>query len=180
MRHGLTFIELNRAFSATLGNVLFPGALPQAASECRAFGANSDTIKDRLILSFGGSHQSARIRLYYRGNAYLLLSVQEILERIFIPRKTTKQEGNTTMKKLLLIALMAGGLAFVPAQRSEAQVSVGVGFGYPAYRYGYYNSYPYGYGYYRPYRYYGYSTGPSYYYGHRYNRHHRYHHYYRY
>ncbi len=80
------------------------------------------------------------------------------------------------MKKLLLIALMAGGLAFVPAQRSEAQVSVG--FGYPAYRYGYYNSYPYGY--YRPYRYYGYSTGPSYYYGHRYYRHHRYHHYYNY
>jgi hypothetical protein len=72
------------------------------------------------------------------------------------------------MKRLLLIALMAGGLAFVPAQRSDAQVSigiggVGVGFGYPAYRYGYY---PYGYGYYpygyyRPYRYYGYSTGPS-------------------
>ncbi len=56
------------------------------------------------------------------------------------------------MKRLLLIALMAGGLAFVPAQRSEAQVSVGIGFGYPAYRYGYYP-----YGYYRPYRYYGYS-----------------------
>jgi hypothetical protein len=65
---------------------------------------------------------------------------------------------------------MAGGLAFVPAQRSDAQVSVGIGgvgigFGYPGYRYGYYNSYPYGYsyypyGYYRPYRYYGYSTGP--------------------
>ena len=41
------------------------------------------------------------------------------------------------MKRLLLIALMAGGLAFVPAQRSDAQVSigiggVGVGFGYPA------------------------------------------------
>jgi hypothetical protein len=31
------------------------------------------------------------------------------------------------MKRLLLIALMAGGLAFVPAQRSDAQVSVGIG-----------------------------------------------------
>ncbi len=51
------------------------------------------------------------------------------------------------MKRLLLIALMAGGLAFVPVQRSAAQVSVGVGgvgigFGYPAYRYGYYNNGP--------------------------------------
>ena len=51
------------------------------------------------------------------------------------------------MKRVLLIALMACGLVFVPAQHSDAQVSVGiggvgVGFGYPAYRYGYY---PYGY-----------------------------------
>lgn len=86
------------------------------------------------------------------------------------------------MKRLLLIALMAGGLAFVPAQRSEAQVSVGVGFA-PSYGY---RSYPYGYGYNPygyPYRYYGYSSGPSYYWsnGHRVYRHHRYHHhYYRY
>ena len=46
------------------------------------------------------------------------------------------------MKKFLLIALMACGLAFVPVQRSDAQVSVGVGFGYPSYGYSYY---PYGY-----------------------------------
>jgi|HubBroStandDraft_6_1064221.scaffolds.fasta_scaffold1828129_1 hypothetical protein len=46
------------------------------------------------------------------------------------------------MKRLLLIALMAGGMAFVPAQRSDAQVSVGIGFGYPSYGYRYY---PYGY-----------------------------------
>ena len=78
------------------------------------------------------------------------------------------------MKKLLLIALMASGLAFVPVQRSDAQVSVGIGVGYP----GYYGYYPYGY--YRPYPYYGYYSGPSYYWynGHRYYRHHR-HHYYR-
>ena len=68
------------------------------------------------------------------------------------------------MKKLLLIALVAGGLTFTAAPRSEAQVffSFGVGPGY----YGYY---PYGYYYpdryyYRPYYWYG---------GHRYYRHHR-------
>ena len=78
------------------------------------------------------------------------------------------------MKKLLLIALVAGGLAFVPAQRSDAGVSVGIGVGFP----GYYGYYPYSY-YYRPYPYYYYG-GPSFYWsgGHRYYRHHR-HHYYR-
>jgi hypothetical protein len=82
------------------------------------------------------------------------------------------------MKRLLLIALMAGGLSFAAAQRSDAQVffSIGVGPGY----YGGYH--PYGYypyrSYYRPY--YGYSYYRPYWYGgHRYNRHyrhHRYHH----
>ena len=85
------------------------------------------------------------------------------------------------MKKLLLIALVAGGLAFVPAQRSDAGVSVGIGVGFP----GYYGYYPYGYygpyygSYYRPYPYYG---GSSFYWygGHRYYRHHRHHYYHRY
>ncbi len=82
-------------------------------------------------------------------------------------------------KRLLLIALVAGGLAFVPAQRSDAGVSFGIGFGGPV---GYYGYYPYGYypyRYYRPYPYYGYYE-PSYYSygGDRYYRHHR-HHYYR-
>ena len=59
---------------------------------------------------------------------------------------------------------MAGGLAFVPAQRSDAQVSVGIGVGYPAYGYSYYGYPGYGngyypYRYYRPYRYYGYYNG---------------------
>jgi hypothetical protein len=82
-------------------------------------------------------------------------------------------------KKLLLIGLVAGLLAFVPAQRSDAGVSVGVGIGFPGYYpYGYY--YPYRY--YRPYPYYGYYYRPYYGYGgHRYYyRHHRYHHQYRY
>jgi hypothetical protein len=95
-------------------------------------------------------------------------------------------KGENRMKKLLLIALAAMGLLLVPVQRSDAQITigvggVGVGFGYPGYRYGYYpyasGYYPYGY--YRPYSYY---SGPTYYWsnGHRYYRHHRHHHYYRY
>ncbi len=62
------------------------------------------------------------------------------------------------MKKLLLIVLVAGGLTFAAAPRSDARVFVSIGIG-PGY-YGYY---------YRPYYWYG---------GHRYYRHHhhRYHH----
>ena len=96
-------------------------------------------------------------------------------------------ERGKKMKKLLFIALVATGLLLVPVQRSDAQVTVGVGgvgigFGYPGYRYGYYGSGYYPYGYYRPYPYYSYYSGPSYYWsnGHRYYRHHRHHHYYRY
>ena len=82
------------------------------------------------------------------------------------------------MKKLLLIGLVAGVLAFVPAQRSDAQVNFSVGFGA-----GYYGYYPYGYyypyRYYRPYPYYGYYRPYYGYGGHRYYyRHHR-HRYYR-
>ena len=90
------------------------------------------------------------------------------------------------MKKLLLIALVASGLAFVPVQRSDAQIFiglpgiVGIGFGpgpyyrYPYYGYGYY---PHGY-YYRSYPYYGYYGGGSYYWshGHRAYYHHHYYH----
>ena len=92
------------------------------------------------------------------------------------------------MKKLLLIALMVSGLVFVPMQRSDAQITVGIGgigvgspggyYGYPGYGYSNYSNYPYGYS--RPYHG-GYYGGPSYYRsgGHRvYSRHHR-HHYYR-
>ena len=75
------------------------------------------------------------------------------------------------MKKLLLIVLVAAGLTFAAAPRSDAQVffSIGIGPGYYGYYpYGYYRPY-YGYSYYRPYYWYG---------GHRYYRHHhhRYHH----
>lgn len=51
------------------------------------------------------------------------------------------------MKKLLLIALVAGGLMFTGAPRSDAGVSIGIGFGFPvAYPY----AYPYPYGFYGP------------------------------
>jgi hypothetical protein len=80
-------------------------------------------------------------------------------------------------KRVLLIALVASGLAFASSPSSDAQISVGIGpvgigvggyYGYP--------------GYYRPYPYYGYYAGPSYYWygGHRYYRHHRHHYYYGY
>ena len=108
-----------------------------------------------------------------------------------IPRGTNKRKINTRetpMKKLLLLSLVAIGLALVPAKQADAQVSVGVGgvgvgFGYPAYRYSYYG-YPGYYGYY-PYSYYGgypyyrtyyYSGRPYYYSGHRVYRHHKHHH----
>ena len=77
-------------------------------------------------------------------------------------------------KRLLLIGSVAGLLAFVPAQRSEAGVSVGIGIGFPGY-YGYYPAY-YPYGYYYPYRYY---RPYNWYGGHHYYRHHRYHRHYR-
>jgi len=94
------------------------------------------------------------------------------------------------MKKLLLIGLAVSGLAFVPGQRADAQVTVGVpgvglSFGFPGGYYAYptrYNYYPYGY-YRRPY--YNYSQPYSYYYsgnryrwyngGRTYHRHHRHH-----
>ncbi len=83
------------------------------------------------------------------------------------------------MKKLLLVAVVAGGLMVAGTTRSDAQVYFSIGFG-PGY-YGYYpygNYYPYRYysrpyyrSYYRPYYRYG---------GHRYYRnHHRHPYYYR-
>ncbi len=138
---------------------------------------------------FGTARLSASDSIH-RGRR-IFYGVEEILSRSFHPSQNNKQERENQMKKLLLIALVVSGLAFVPAQRSDAQVSVGIGgvgigFGYPGYRYSYYGypGYGYGYypyGYYRPYPYYGYYTGSSHYWynGHRVYRHHR-HHYYRY
>ena len=84
------------------------------------------------------------------------------------------------MKKLLLITLVAGGLAFASAPRSDAQVYI---FGWI--RAGLLRVLPVP-GYYYPYRYYqpsyqGCCSRPyNWSGGHRYYRHHRYHHNYRY
>ena len=71
-------------------------------------------------------------------------------------------------KRLLLIGLVASGFAFASAQRSDAGVSFGIGFGPGYYGYGYPGYYGYGYypyPYYRPYPYYYYgglhSIGPE-------------------
>ena len=82
------------------------------------------------------------------------------------------------MKNLLLIALVASGVAFVPVPRSDAGVWVGGGYYSPYYRYSYYPYGPYYGTFYQPY--YSYYYGPSYYWyhGHRYYRHHRHHYHY--
>jgi hypothetical protein len=63
-------------------------------------------------------------------------------------------------KKLLLVAIVAGGVVFATVPRSNAGVAIGIGLGFPVvYPYPYYG-YPYRY----PYPYYGY-YGPSAYVG---------------
>jgi hypothetical protein len=91
------------------------------------------------------------------------------------------------VKKFFLVAFVVSGLAFVPVQRSDAQIEIGIpGIwpspggprGYPHFQYGYY---PHG-GYYYQQPDYGYYGRPSYYshHGHRvYSRHHRHHYYHR-
>jgi len=72
--------------------------------------------------------------------------------------------GGEIMKKLLLIALVAGGFLFAAAPRSDAHVSFAFGFGFPV-GYAYPYPYPYPYGFYGPAVY----AGPSFYWsgGHR-------------
>jgi hypothetical protein len=146
----------------------------------------------RLRFFLLGNRQTVGIRFYLKeGGDPQSRCVGELPAGASIPRKNNKQEGNS-MKKLLLIALVTSGLAFVPVQSSDAHVYVGipgiVGVGVGGYPGGYYYGYPsysyygnYPYGYYRPYSYY--YTNPSYYWynGHRvYYRHHRHHYYHSY
>src|SRR5438874_11453460 len=108
----------------------------------------------------------------------------------------TTNESQKLMKKLLLITLVIGGLAFVPAQRADAQTTTtilvprteGLSFGFPSGYYAYprhLNYYPYGYSghpyiHYYPYagNRYSYYSAPPTYRGHRtYHRQHLHHHY---
>ena len=64
------------------------------------------------------------------------------------------------MKKFMMIALVAIGFIVIATPESNAGVSIGIGFGYPAYYpYGYY---PYGAAYYRPVVYYSSGYRPYY------------------
>jgi hypothetical protein len=99
------------------------------------------------------------------------------------PSKTKKGRRERQVKKLFLVAFVVSGLAFVPVQRSDAQMEIGipgigtgpgVNYGYPHFEYWYYPRA----GYYYQQPDYGYYRGPSYdsHHGHRaYSRHHRYH-----
>ncbi len=96
----------------------------------------------------------------------------KVFARVPPPGETTN-ERRKAMKKLLLIALAISGLAFVTAQRGNAQATVlvprteGLSFGFPAGYSGYpsyLNYYPYGY-YRHPYvHYYPYAGNPYSYY----------------
>ena len=126
----------------------------------------------------------------HRGNSW-----QDAPSLVKQQTKTETNRKGESMKKLFLIGLAVSGLAFVPGQRADAQMTVGlpgvggISFGFPGGYYGYptrYNYYPYGY-YRRPY--YNYSQPYSYYYsgnryrwyngGRTYHRHHRHHYRYR-
>jgi len=147
-------------------------------------------MRTALVFAFFGNRQTVRIRFYLKGGDAQSRCVGNSWQELPSLAKTTNKKGS--MKKLLLIALVASGLAFVPVQSSDAQVYVGipggVGVGVGGYPGGYYYGYPsysyygnYPYGYYRPYSYY--YSGPSYYWynGHRvYYRHHRHHYYHSY
>ena len=64
------------------------------------------------------------------------------------------------MKKFMMIALVAIGFIVIATPESNAGVSIGIGFGFPAYYP--YNYYPYGAAYYRPVAYYGSGYRPYY------------------
>src|SRR6266496_6216119 len=57
------------------------------------------------------------------GGAHSRRRGSSFLSRSFHPSQNNKHEGRTYMKKLLLIALVVSGWAFVPVQRSDAQIS---------------------------------------------------------
>jgi hypothetical protein len=141
--------------------------------------------RSQAILAFfagAGNRRTIGIRFLSKREGAQSQCVDELPGGSFHPswKRENATEGKT-MKKLLLLPLIAIGLALVPVKQADAQVSigvggVGVGFGYPAYGYSYYG-YPGYYGGYPYYRTYYYPGRPYYYSGHRVYRHHK--HYYR-
>ena len=119
-----------------------------------------------------------------KGRGAIFICARELRVRSLHSSNEQIEIHEGLMKKLLLLPLVAIGLALVPAKQADAQVSIGVGgvgFRYPAYRYGYYG-YPGYNGYYHRgyYNYYGgYPYNRTYYYnGSTYYRQHRHNHYY--
>ena len=165
--------------------------LPSKIAPSQGWCTGSTPVRAAKATRFriSGNRKSVQIRFYYGRISTKAPESAQNATCVNLDQQGINKTKGEKMKKLLLIALVAIGSLFVPVQRSDAQITVGVGgvgigFGYPGYRYGYYPSgygyYPYGY--YRPYPYHSYYSGPSYYWsnGHRYYRHHHHHHYYRY
>ena len=50
-------------------------------------------LKIAPLLILSGNREAVRVRLYYRGRRIFLLGVRGILERAFVPRKTTNKKG---------------------------------------------------------------------------------------
>jgi hypothetical protein len=107
--------------------------------------------------------QGPRIPVTFTNSARAKINAASISTRQLSGRRSVESVGDEIMKKLLLIAFVAGGLVLGEAPRSDAGVSVGIGFGFPlAYPY---PAYPYPYGFYAP----SFYAGPSFYWnnGHR-------------
>src|SRR5262245_35011773 len=116
-----------------------------------------------MRFAFGMFHTGRSVKLFALRHIQILPSLNNPESFLFSFLFNLQGGREMNWKKLVLIGSVAGLLAFVPVQRSDAGVSVGIGIGFP----GYYGYYPYGY--YYPYRYY---YRPNYWYGgHRYCRH---------
>ena len=137
-------------------------------------------LKIRLFFVAYGNRKTGRARFIIKrgiGAPFICAGAFSGRSLQFLASEQNKGE---IMKKLLLLPLVAIGLALIPMKQAEAQVSVGIGpvgigVGYPAYGYGYprYGYYPRSYySYYRGYPNYR-TYGRPYYGGHRYYKHHK-------
>jgi len=183
--------------TASIGTIITIASNLTEDSEIRALiEGNSISAASFSLFRPGRRPQGRPLPIHIkRGRGAIFICADALRGRSLQASRNEQPNIGGSMKKLLLLPLVAIGLALVPAKQADAQVSVGVGgvgigFGYPAYRYsnygypGYYGYYPRSY-----YSYYGgspyyrgyYYTGRPYYYnsGHRVYRHHKHHRYYR-